>query len=49
MREIVGNNNFWSSVGKEAVVIEADAIKNQDVVFQELKEELARALDLEAD
>jgi hypothetical protein len=37
VREIVGSNNFWSSVASEAVVIEADAIKNQDAVLQELK------------
>lgn len=38
VREIIGSNAFWSSVGQEAVVIEADAIKNQDVVYQELKD-----------
>ena len=38
MREIIGSNAFWSSVGTEAVVIEADAIKNQDVVYRELKD-----------
>ena len=45
MREILGENTFWSSVGKEAVVIEADAIKNQDVVYQELKDTPAFAND----
>jgi hypothetical protein len=34
VREIIGSNNFWSAVGSDAVVIEADAIKNQDVVYQ---------------
>ena len=45
MREVIGSNTFWSHVGKEAVVIEADAIKNQDVVFQELKDTPAFAGD----
>lgn len=37
VREIIGSHNFWSSVASEAIVIEADAIKNQDVIMQELK------------
>ena len=38
VREIIGSDAFWSTVGADAVVIEADAIKNQDVVFQELQD-----------
>lgn len=29
VREIIGQDSFWSAIGPEAVVIEADAIKNQ--------------------
>lgn len=28
VREIIGTDAFWSKVGKDAVVVEADAIKN---------------------
>ncbi|CAD7696114.1 unnamed protein product [Ostreobium quekettii] len=40
VREIIGHDDFWSKVGPSAVVVEADAIKNQDVVFQALSERL---------
>ncbi|GMH36595.1 hypothetical protein BSKO_04468 [Bryopsis sp. KO-2023] len=36
VREIIGSDDFWSKVCKEAVIVEADAIKNQDIVFQVL-------------
>jgi len=28
VREIIGKDEFWSKVGKTAVVVEADALKN---------------------
>ncbi|CAD7700223.1 unnamed protein product, partial [Ostreobium quekettii] len=40
VREIIGHDDFWSKVGPSAVVVEADAIKNQDVVFQALSDRL---------
>ncbi|KAK9905596.1 hypothetical protein WJX75_002717 [Coccomyxa subellipsoidea] len=36
VREIIGHDDFWSKVGKDAVVIEADAIKNRDVMLKHL-------------
>lgn len=46
VREVIGSDAMWSRIGQEAVVIEADAIKNADVVFQELS---SRALFRGAD
>lgn len=34
VREIIGSDSLWSKIGSSAVVIEADAIKNQDVVLK---------------
>jgi hypothetical protein len=34
VREVIGSDSLWSKIGSTAVVIEADAIKNQDVVLQ---------------
>ncbi|KAK9816034.1 hypothetical protein WJX74_000855 [Apatococcus lobatus] len=36
VREIIGHDEFWSKVGKNAVVVEADAIKTRDIVFKQL-------------
>jgi hypothetical protein len=48
VREIIGSDALWSRIGREATVIEADAIKNQDVVFQELSHRaLFRGADAE--
>lgn len=37
VREIIGRSDFWSGVASSAVVVEADAIKQKDVVFQSLQ------------
>ena len=37
VREIIGRSDFWSRVGSSAVVVEADAIKQNDVVYQSLQ------------
>jgi adenylylsulfate kinase-like enzyme len=36
VRELIGKDQFWSALGPEAVVIEADAIKNQVCLTMEV-------------
>ncbi|KAK9832479.1 hypothetical protein WJX81_000145 [Elliptochloris bilobata] len=44
VREIIGHDDFWSKVGKDAVVVEADAIKNRDTVYRALTS-MERSMD----
>lgn len=38
VRELIGHSDFWSKVGRDAVIVEADAIKNEDKLYNELKQ-----------
>lgn len=36
VRKIIGQAEFWTRVGKDAVVVEADAMKSMDVIYKQL-------------